>query len=323
MMAPMATPQPRPIVLTSRIPSEARGEALLDFLTRRFRYHHRDEWQQQLRAGRVRIDGKVATGSEALTTGMQLQYEKDHREPPVATDFSVIYEDAELLVVNKPAHLPMHADGPFIRNTLIYMLRDRFGADLQLCHRLDRETSGVVVVAKNKHVQAAVQAQFGQGIQKEYHAVCHGELLTPIRCEEPIGHHPTSEVRLRRTAGPDAMQPQAARTLLNPVESGGGRTLVACRPETGRTHQIRAHLEHAGHPIVGDKLYGRRDADYLEFVRRMKSGDSVFEFSLPGGDGPNRHLLHATSVKLQHPARDQAVCFTAPTPTEFARWLLR
>ena len=157
-MSPMATPRPNTISLTSRIPADARGVELLTYLARRFRYHQRDEWRRMLHEGRVELNGAVASGDELLSAGMELRYHKQHREPRVATNAAVLYEDAHLLVVDKPAHLPMHADGPFIRNTLIHILRARHGDQLQLCHRLDRETSGVVIVAKDKQTQATVQA---------------------------------------------------------------------------------------------------------------------------------------------------------------------
>jgi len=309
----------QPIVLTSRIPNEAKGRTLLDFLASRFRYHDRSHWQRELAEQRLQLDGKRANGHETLRPGMRLRYEKLHREPPVDFGYRVLHEDAELLVVDKPAHLPMHADGPFIRNTLIARLRAEHGADLQLVHRLDRETSGVVVVARDKRSQAAVQEQFGQGLRKRYLAVVHGLVEQPFTCDEAIGHHPSSEVRLRRTAAPDALDPQPAHTEVVPERRGAHRSLVACAPTTGRTHQIRAHLEHRGHAIVGDKLYGRPDADYLDFVRRMKAGESVFQ---ERPDEPNRQLLHAASITFCHPRDQREVCYEAPTPAEFERWLL-
>lgn len=316
-MSEMVTPST--ITLSSRIPADAKGEALIDYLARRFRYHDRAEWRLILGAGRVHLDGVRATGSEPLQAGMTLRYEKEHREPPVNSDFRVLYADEALLVVDKPAHLPMHADGPFIRNTLIHLLRRSYGDSIQLVHRLDRETSGVVIAARSKEAQAAIQAQFGLDVEKSYLAVVDGLLEQPIVCEQEIGYHPRSAVRLRRSASPDARAPRSARTALEPVERGPRRTLVRCRPTTGRTHQIRVHLEQQGHPVVGDKLYGRSDDAYLAFVKRMKSGGSVFEAE----DGtPNRQLLHAHSIRLQHPRDGRFVTFESPMPAEFRHWLL-
>ena len=315
----MARMAPQTVELTSRVPNEARGQRLVEFLVRRFRYHSQARWLEELRAGRLRLDGRVADGSEELRPGMRLRYEKEHREPEVDAAYRVLHDDDHLLVVDKPAHLPMHADGPFLRNTLIHLLRSAHGASLQLIHRLDRETSGVVVVAKDKESQAFVQRQFGDTLQKEYLAVVDGHLAADVWCEAPIGRDPRSEIRLRRCARRDAVQPQAAQTALSPLRHGPSRTLVSCRPNTGRTHQLRVHLEHLGHPVVGDKLYGRPDDQYLEFVARMKAGQSVFD-APPGA--PNRQLLHAAAVTLRHPRGGRAVRFEAPAPPEFERWLL-
>ena len=208
---------------------------------------------------------------------MTLRYEKEHLEPAVDANFSVLHVDDDILVVDKPAHLPMHADGPFIRNTLIHLLRTAYGNAIQLVHRLDRETSGVVVAARSKAAQAAIQRQFGVDIEKTYLAVVDGLLPGALICQQAIGHHRDSSVRLRRSAAGDARDPQQARTEVEVVEHGPRRTLVRCRPATGRTHQIRVHLEHHGHPVVGDKLYGCSDDSYLSFVRKMKNGGSVFD----------------------------------------------
>lgn len=310
---------PQTVVLTLRVPNEARGQLLLEFLVSRFRYHSEAEWRAQLRAARLRLDDRIADGAEELRAGMRLRYEKEHREPEVDDRYTVLHEDERLLVVDKPAHLPMHADGPFLRHTLIHLLRRDHGEALQLVHRLDRETSGVVVVAKDKAAQAHVQKQFGAGLAKEYVAVVAGVVTDGFVCREPIGRDPTSEVRLRRCARPDAVAPQPAETTVVPLRAGRARTLVRCHPTTGRTHQLRVHLEHRGHPVVGDKLYGRPDADYLEFVARMKAGESVFDAPV---DEPHRQLLHAAALSLRHPADDAEVRFSAPTPPDFERWLL-
>jgi len=315
----MARMAPRTVELSTRVPNEARGERLLTYLVRRFRYHSRAAWQDELRAKRLRLDGHLADGSEVLRAGMVLRYEKEHREPEVDEGFRVLHEDELLLVVDKPAHLPMHADGPFLRNTLIALLREAYGASLQLVHRLDRETSGVVVVAKDKATQALVQRQFGVTVQKEYLAVVEGRLTEAVVCEEPIGRDPESSVRLRRCARDDAVEPQPAKTSIVPVRAGPGRTLVRCTPTTGRTHQLRVHLEHRGHPVVGDKLYGQPDSHYLDFVRRMKAGASVFAAA---AGQPNRQLLHAAALTLRHPLDERIVRFEAPAPAAFERWLL-
>ena len=324
MQKPRSDRKAHPITLQSRIPNDAKGTTLLNFLCERFRYLKRDGWIAELANGRIALDETKATGEEQLRGGMILRYQKDHTEPQVSLDFHILHQDADLLAINKPSHLPMHADGPFIRNTLIYRLREQFGSELQLIHRLDRETSGICIVATNKSAQAAVQSQFATSnqagsLRKVYMAVVQGILKEPLRCDQPIGHSQHSKISLRRSADDDARNPKPACTVLEPVQHGNNKTLVRCLPETGRTHQIRVHLEHAGHPIIGDKLYGHPDANYLAFVARMKAGASVFEDTELV---PNRHLLHAHQLHLRHPSTDQEQCLEAPIPKEFERWLL-
>lgn len=316
----MPAPEPQSITLQSRIPNDAAGKSLLAFLSERFRYHSSDQWQRELASGRISLDGARAAGDETLRIGMRLRYEKLHREPAVATDFQVLHQDEVLMSVDKPAHVPMHADGPFIRNTLINQLRTAHGSDLHLVHRLDRETSGVCLIARSKEALKAIHEQFqGNLVRKVYVAVVHGRLEAAVECRAAIGHKAETEVQLRRSADDDARAPKAACTRFEPIRQGPNKTLVRCLPQTGRTHQIRVHLEHLGHPVVGDKLYGQPDSHYLEFVARMKAGESVFD---EAPDKPNRQLLHSFQISLKHPTTAEQQRFEAPIPAEFARWLL-
>jgi 23S rRNA pseudouridine1911/1915/1917 synthase len=316
----MTEPAPSPITLQSRIPNDAAGMSLLAFLAKRFRYLDKAGWLKELAANRIRLDDKLASGEEPLRGGMRLKYEKLHQEPEVNLNYRVIHQDDGLMAIDKPPHLPMHADGPFIRNTLIHRLREDHDEQLQLLHRLDRETSGICIVAANKEAQAKMQLQFHQSIiRKVYIAVVKGHISSPIRADQPIGHSSTSEIKLRRSAAPDAVHPKAASTAFEPIKHGPNKTLVRCIPETGRTHQIRVHLENLGYPIFGDKLYGHPDEHYLAFIKRMKAGKSVFEDT---SKEPNRHLLHAHQIYLEHPSTDLETCYEAPIPEEFHRWLL-
>lgn len=317
---PQPPPEPATVVLRSRVPPDRAGRTLVEFLSERFRYLDREGWQRECADGRLQLDGHVARGHESLRPGTVIRYEKPHREPPVDAAYTVLHADDELLVVDKPAHLPMHADGPFLRHTLIHLLRRNHGQDLQLVHRLDRETSGVVVVARDKRIQARIQREFQSdtasrgGVVKQYLAVVRGHLSAAIECRQAIGHAPDSVVALRRSAAANATRSRAATTAFEPVRHGPHRTLVRCLPTTGRTHQIRVHLEHLGYPVVGDRLYGRPDADYLAFIERMKAGVSVFDDCT---DGCNRQLLHAHRMTLPHPRDGAVVTFEAPLPAAF------
>ena len=282
------------LLLRSLVPAAADGKGLLDYLLARFPYHGRERWQAEVAAGRLTLAGRPARASDRVHRGDEIVYQKAHQEPWVDDRIGVLHEDADLLVVDKPAHLPMHADGPFVRATLVHQLRERRREpELALVHRLDRETSGVCVLARTAAARKGLHEQFERGqVEKAYLAVVRGAVAADFEIDAPIGHAEASQIAIRRAAGPTARQARPALTRFAVVARGKHATLLRCEPRTGRTHQIRVHLESAGHPILGDKLYGRDDAGYLAFVQAVKrSGDPR---AVPAGE-PDRQLLHSSS----------------------------
>jgi len=310
-----------PLILRSRVPGNAGGGSLLDYLAARFPYHTRAQWADEILAGRIRVDGGVPLAGQRLRAGAEVAYTRPHAEPFVDDRIGVLHEDADLLVVDKPAHLPMHADGPFVRATLINLLRtQRREPELSLVHRLDRETSGVCVVARTAAARAHLPNEFAaRGVLKRYLAVVHGHVAGDFRCDEPIGRARESSVAVRRAVGAAALAPEPASTDFVVVERGHDVTLLRCEPRTGRTHQIRVHLESVGHPIVGDKLYGRTDAEFVAFVRAVKQSGDV---RTTVGSGPDRHLLHASSLQFVHPRTNELVTYESPLPALFRERLM-
>ena len=306
--------------LRCRIPPQAHGTALLDYLLARFPYHDRTAWLTELAAGRLTVDGRTVGARHVLRQGERLTYHKVHREPAVDAGFVVVHDDPSVVVVRKPAHLPMHADGPFVRNTLIHLLRDHLQArDLHLVHRLDRETSGLCVLARSAATRDALRVQFAAGpVRKAYLALVRGLATGDFVVDLPVGRSAESAVSLRRACGPTAIAAKPARTSFHVLARGPERTLLRCEPITGRTHQIRVHLEAAGLPLLGDKLYGRSDADYLAFVAHVKAGGSALD--APIGE-PGRQLLHASELAFDHPGSAERLEFSDPAPPEFSTWL--
>jgi 23S rRNA pseudouridine1911/1915/1917 synthase len=309
------------IELRSRVPPRAAGQALLDYLVARFPYHAPAIWRAELATGRITVDGERGFPELRLRAGAQLCYRKQHVEPPVDRAIQLLHVAAAFAVVVKPAHLPVHADGPFIRHTLIHLLHSEHGlAGAQLVHRLDRETSGLLVVARTATARAALAAQFAVGaVRKEYLAVVHGAPPDVFACRQPIGHATGSAIALRRSAAAGARDPHPAHTDFAVLRRGPRRALVRCTPTTGRTHQLRVHLEHCGFPIVGDKLYGRADADYLAFVAAVKAGADPRQATT---DRPGRQLLHAAALRFADPTTGATLGFAAAEPPEFTPWLL-
>lgn len=306
--------------LRSRVPADSGGVALIDYLLRRFRYQDRSAWLREIAAGRLSVDGRVLGPEERLRAGSRLTYRRAHDEPPIDDRAVVLHSDGAILVVQKPAHLPMHADGPFVRHTLIHLLQTRLAAPgLQLVHRLDRETSGLCIVARTAAARDHLRRQFQDGsVTKVYLAVVQGRAEHDFIVEEPIGHSLHSSIALRRAAGSRAAAPKPARTSFTVVRRGERRSLLRCVPHTGRTHQIRVHLEAAGLPLLGDKLYGRPDADYLAFVARVKAGGAA---SRTEDGSPGRQLLHAAELAFAHPDSGTRLHFRDPMPAEFEPWL--
>ncbi|MEZ5962898.1 MAG: RluA family pseudouridine synthase [Planctomycetota bacterium] len=311
-----------PLRLTTRIQAADATTTLLDFLARRFRYHDRATWDTKIRTCQILVDGRPSQAWTRLQRGMVVTYETLHREPEVETEIPVLRETSNLLFVAKPAGLPVHADGTFVRHTLVHLLREQFGAHLQPAHRLDRETSGVLVLSKDRGTARAVQSQFQRGeVAKAYQAIVRGIVgADALTIDAPLGRDPGSRVSIRRAPVPaSAADAQTALTEVRVLRRLHDSTLVEAVPRTGRTHQIRAHLASVGHSLVGDVLYGRDDDSYLAWVAHVKGGG---ESAWPQGRDAPRHFLHARTLKLTT-ADGEPLAVSAPLPADMQGWLQR
>ena len=275
--------------------------------------------------------------------------------PPPPEWFQLLYEDADLLVVHKPADLVCHPTkgdeySSLISRARVY-LQTRGGdsptpvALPHLIQRLDRETSGLVVLAK--HALAARElgkVWESRAVRKEYLAIVHGLVTAEAGViDAPLGRDEASPVAIKDCVRPDGRPaqteywvvkrfarpdptsdpnrttgPEADETVARPRPKPAWYSLLRLAPRTGRKHQIRIHLAHLGHPIVGDKLYGRTDEEFLEFVHHVKAGgDPAFG----GKFGPARHLLHASRLAFIHPITGTKVTFEAPMPEDLDQYL--
>ena len=189
------------------------------------------------------------------------------------------------------------------------------GGPVKLVHRLDRETSGIMVVGKTDSAHRILVKQFEEGsVEKEYRAVVRGAVAEDIfEVGGAIGPDGGSAVSIRKKVVPEGTPgSRTAFTRFEVIERYAGATLLRCLPATGRTNQIRVHLAHAGYPLAGDKLYGRSDDQFLEFVRRARQG--LFN-PLPWMEAP-RHLLHAGRLSFSHPVTGERVSFECPMPDD-------
>jgi 23S rRNA pseudouridine1911/1915/1917 synthase len=214
-------------------------------------------------------------------------------------------------VVDKPAPLLCHPTDKIQNNTVTSVLQRQFpGLRLHLAHRLDRETSGVLLLAKDPRTARRLAACFiDRLVKKEYLALVSGEVSWRRKTvDAPLGKEGL-EIKVRQAIGAGA----AARTEFERLTRGAGISLVRARPLTGRLHQIRVHLAHLGHPVLGDKLYTGKGELYMKAVRKTLDEADWAELGAP------RQMLHAQRLRLPHPATGQELSLAAPLPEDFNR----
>lgn len=322
---PLAKSDPHTYHLSCEVDPYRDGWTLERFLSHRFRYHPSPLWKERMAAGAIRLNGSTA-GPEALVRkGDRIEYTVVHAEPGVDFRYVVLHDDEHVLAVAKPGNLPVHAGGKYIRNTLIARLREDFGEGLRPAHRLDRETSGVIVLAKSRKAAAAFERQFrGRRVEKRYLAVVRGIAPEELTVDAAIvRREPAEPPYFRAAAGTGDERGKAAVTRFRRLRTGraaapphGALSLVEAVPESGRTNQIRVHAAHAGFPILGDKVYGVPEEMARAFV---KSGPTE---EIEAAAGALRHLLHCAELVLTHPETGEPLRLSAPVPEDFAAaWL--
>ncbi len=290
----------------------AAGRRADAFLTLRFPSTSRSTFAKWIREGLVKSDDRTLKPSSVLRHGEILRIwapglAPTEGPPPMPP---ILYEDDWLLVVDKPAGLLVHPVGQRFAWALIGLVREvRPGVRIDLSHRLDRETSGIVVLTKSEAANRAMKDAFqARKVKKTYHALVRGVVPWESRTvDSALGHAAGSIVQLRR--GPDPAG-ESALTEVRVLQRMAEHTLVECQPHTGRTHQIRVHLEIAGFPILGDKLYGQPDEVFLELL------DSGATDSVRARVGFPRHALHAQGLAFPHPHSGQMLKVRAPLPPD-------
>jgi 23S rRNA pseudouridine1911/1915/1917 synthase len=241
-------------------------------------------------------------------------------EPDVVMDYRTLYVDDALLVLDKPAGLPVHPSARYHRHTLTALMRERLGSGhgWQMAHRLDRETSGVLAFGRRGGSATPLKRAFADRlVEKGYLALVHGRLPETETIDLPIGPAVGSRVRVKMGPRLVADGGLPAITDVVPRREGTFRsepiTLVQLRPRTGRQHQLRVHLAAIGHPIVGDKLYGLDEQCFIDVV----DGNRTMA-DLGAALGLSRHALHAARLTLPHPEHGGRLTLDAPWPDDLA-----
>jgi 23S rRNA pseudouridine1911/1915/1917 synthase len=300
------------IHLTAQIPEALAGRRLDQALAELFPSYSRSRLQQWIKAGQVLLNQQPVlaryrvAGGEHVEIDAQLQLETEAR--PQAIGLDVRFQDEHLLVLNKPAGLVVHPaagnpDGTLQNALLHYDPRLASLPRAGIVHRLDKDTSGLMVVARSLSAHHSLVAQLqARTVQREYLALVQSVLAAGGTVDAPIGRHPRDRLRM---AVVESGKP--AITHYRVVERFTAHTLVRARLETGRTHQIRVHMAHIRCPLVGDPLYGGRQKLPRGASAELREALSAFR----------RQALHATRLQLLHPASGEAVSWEAELPNDF------
>lgn len=279
-----------------------------------YNQHSRSQIGRYIRDGHVLINGKAVKPSKILSGGESVLIHFPEPEPASCAaeniDVEIIYENSDFVVVNKPAGMVVHAgagnpSGTLV-NALLYHCRDLSGIGGKIrpgiVHRLDKETSGVMVVAKNDFAHLRIAEQFKRReVSKVYLAIVHGTIKAERgRYVSKIGRHIKNRVKMSA----DTNYGRDSTTHWSVLKRFSGSALVQAMPKTGRTHQIRVHLSENGRPILADKLYGnsKKDKQLLKDFNGKLS----------------RQALHARSIKFLEPRSGKVAEFTAPVPADFS-----
>ena len=284
----------------------------------------RSQVARMIKAGLVTVNGAVARASSGVRTGDRVEVAAipaGAQDPSIykegdAPEIPVIFADDEIIVVNKPAGMTVHPAPGHPNGTLVDALLARFPELAAMAepdgvlrpgivHRLDKDTSGVMVVARTPFSRTALSRQFKERtVKKTYLAIVKGKVARDrVTIERPVGRHPIERKRMsvRSNAPRDAVSHIAVLGRFDAADTGEvGTSIVRVKPDTGRMHQIRVHLASIGHPCLGDPLYGGK---------------------APGGEFFHRQALHALALSLTHPRTGERLEFVAPLPIDFVEFL--
>lgn len=289
------------------------GERLDTFLRDSFPAVSRGTFQRLIEEGHVQVNGKPAKLRQAPKAGDLIQVTFPPARPttlePVDIPLDVLYEDADLLVLNKAAGMVVHPASRDDLRTLVHALLHHCRGQLSgiggverpgIVHRIDKDTSGCLVVAKNDATHTALSDQFkNRVVSKVYHAIACGAVMHDRgEIRAALARHPNH----RMSMVVDEDDGREALTSFRVTERFEGATLLEVKIHTGRTHQIRVHFQHIGYPLAGDPIYGKRQTARLR--ERL-------------GTLPDRQMLHAFQLEFRHPADGRLMSFQSPRPADF------
>ena len=300
------------ITMEATVSRDDTGQRLDQVAAALFPEFSRSQIQQWIKKGRLLVDGRSGRPRDKVLGGELLALDAE-LEPqgewlPQAIDLDVVYEDDQIAVVNKPSGLVVHPGAGNREGTLLNALLHRYPGQeaiprAGIVHRLDKETSGLMVIARTLQAQASLVAQLqARTVSREYEAVVTGIPVGGRTIDLPIGRHPTARTRMAVVARGG----KAAVTHFRVKRKFPHHALIRVQLETGRTHQIRVHLAHIGYPLVGDPVYGGR--------LRIPPGAS--DNLIQALRNFRRQALHAVALRLAHPGTGEMMTWGAPMPAD-------
>ena len=304
--------------LYSHVPEAEDGTALPDYLAAHFSRFDRAGWIRAIEAGLVTVNDLPSLPGATLKCHDRVgYYPPETPEPDAELNYHVVFEDGDLLVIDKPGNLCMHPTGPFFRHTLWHLVGTRYG-EIRFVHRLDRETSGLVIAARTRRAAAAMD-NGNTPVHKEYLALVNGEFRGHVHAKGYLVHDRTSAVRKKKrfvfADSPDAeaarLDPAAETALTDLIEESHvppDMTLVRAILGTGRQHQVRATLFSLGFPLAGDKLYGPDERLFLKIKSQDPNEDDLARLRF------SRQALHAAVLEFRHPFTGELLRFESPFP---------
>ena len=300
-------------LIEATVPEHLAGKRFDQALAEMFPEFSRSRLTEWIKSGDALLNGEQlkpkmsVNGGETVSLLVKLQLETDAGAEDIPLD--IIHQDADVLVVNKPAGLVVHPGAGNANGTMVNGLL-HFDADLALLpragivHRLDKDTSGLMVVARSLRAHASLIEQLSsRAVHRQYVAVVQGPMVAGGTVDAPIDRHPRDRVRMavvKEGGGREAITHYRVR------EKFRSHTVVECRLETGRTHQIRVHMAHVKHPLIGDPLYGGA----------FKLPKAATEFLVSTLRGFKRQALHAEKLSFIHPVSGEQLSFEAPMPED-------
>jgi 23S rRNA pseudouridine1911/1915/1917 synthase len=290
------------------------GLRIDSFLARNFPFHTRNQWQKRLESGEVRVETTAVGPSYRLRAGDQISYFRpEQSEPDINTNVHVIARWGGIMAVYKPSNIPMHEGGRYHKNTFFDVVCDAFGKEWSAVHRLDRDTSGIVMCGATPELREKLSAELRKRtLKKHYLAIAIGNPKLDRWSERSsIGMTSETIFREKRWVTEDGL---SAHTEFEVLDSADGFSLLHVSPKSGRTHQIRIHSSYIGLPLVGDPRYHPNEHVFLKYLET-----GYDEFVLDHVVAP-RMCLHAAFVEFTNPETKKLTAVESPIPDDMA-WI--